>query len=120
MSDEEEGQMTGLIKKTVMAVALGATAISAAAPASAQRWHGGGYGWHGGGHYYRGGWGPGAAVGAGILGFALGAAATSSPRYGYGYGYYDRPYGYDYYPRCHRVMRWDPYYDDYVPVRYCD
>lgn len=39
--------------------------------------------------HWHGGWGPGPAIGAGIAGFALGAAAASSaPYYGYD-GYYD-------------------------------
>jgi hypothetical protein len=42
---------------------------------------------HWGGH---GHWGPGAAVGAGVAGFALGAAAVAANSQYYGYG----PYGY--------------------------
>ena len=49
---------------------------------------------HWGGH----GWGPGAAIGAGAAGFALGAAAASNAQY-YGYGPYSGYDGYyDYAP----------------------
>lgn len=61
-----------LLNKVLLAGALGATALAAAAPAEAHGW-------------YRGGRGNGAAVavGAGILGLAVGAAIAS-----------DRPRGY--------------------------
>lgn len=89
----------------------------------------------------------GAAIAAGIVGLALGAAIASGGRdrgyyydrgyYGrpyYGGGYYDRRYygppRYAYYgpPRgyyrpyhrsCRTVSRWDPYYGGYVRVRRC-
>ena len=75
-------------------------------------------GWHGG--YYHGGyrgWGPGAAVGAGLLGLAVGTAIAERP---YAPAYYGpRPvYGYGYSP-CGAHLRWDPYVRHYVRVGYC-
>lgn len=75
----------------------------------------------------------GAAVAAGVLGFALGATVGgngrtyySQPYYGYsrpyyggyyGRGYYRRPvYGYYPPPRTCTVWRWDPYYRRNMPV----
>ena len=123
--------MRKLITGTAAALALAATTLGAVAPAEAQ-WRGGGYRGHYGGHYggygghyYRGGR-TGAAVGAGILGLAVGAAlASSGPRGGYYYQpaprYYAPPpppvYGYGY---CHTEYRWDGYRGGYVPVRFCD
>lgn len=134
--------MTGMIKKAGLGIALAATAITAAAPADAQRWRGGR-------HYNRGGGN--AAAGAilgGIVGLGVGAAIASSnrDRYydrggyydrgyynrgGYGYApppraYYDRGYGYgygdgyDYRPRCWTQRQWDPYYGRPVRVRVCN
>lgn len=70
-----------LTKATVAGLA-GAVALSAAAPAEAHGWH-------------RGGDGAAVAVGAGILGLAVGAAiASDHPRYYYD----DYYYGPAYYP----------------------
>ncbi|GAA3251431.1 hypothetical protein GCM10020258_07210 [Sphingomonas yabuuchiae] len=86
--------MNGVWKKLGLGLALGATALTAAAPAEAQRW---GRGWGGGyGGYYhrdRGDAAAGALIG-GIVGLGIGAAIASSnqPRYvdrGY---YYNRGY----------------------------
>lgn len=125
--------MRKILTASVAAVALAATSLGAAAPAEAQRWHGGG-GYHGGyrGHY-RGG-GAGWAVGAGILGLAAGAALASNrgyygyapgyyaPAYGYAPGYYAPPPGYYYGGRgyCRSDWRWDGWAHRYVRVRYCD
>jgi hypothetical protein len=84
--------MRASLKKTVVgsltALALGISTVAAVTPASAQQpnpqwhqhpgahagnWHGGG----GGGHWHNGAWVP-AAVGLGILGLAVGAAAAAS------------------------------------------
>lgn len=78
--------MITLMKKAGLGIALAATALTAAAPADAQRW-GGGYR-----HYNRGGGD--AAAGAligGIVGLGLGAAIANSNRD----RYYDRGYAYD-------------------------
>ena len=75
--------MNGIIRKAGLALALGATALTAAAPAEAQRYYGRGYHHHGGNA-------AGAAVIGGLLGLGVGAAIASSNRpY-----YYDRGYGY--------------------------
>lgn len=126
--------MNSLLKKAGLGVAMAATALTVAAPASAQR-----YGYR---HYDRGGDAAGAAIVGGIIGLGLGAAIASSNNnryYDRGYynnGYYDRGYynnGYDrgYYPRngyynydyrpqrCWIERRFDPYYGRGVPVRVC-
>ena len=114
--------MNSFLKKAGLGAALAATALTAAVPAEAQRWHGGRGGWHG-----RGGNAAGAAVLGGILGLGVGAAIASNNRGYYGGGYYDgyrgpRGYYYDGYyrgPRCRTTFRWDPYYGERVPVRVC-
>lgn len=140
--------MNSLMKKAGLGVALAATALTAAAPADAQRYRGDRY-------YHRGGNGTGTAVVAGIAGLAIGAALASNnrDRYydrgyrggGYNRGYYDRGYNgyYDrgyypqrgyyrgdgyrdrgyrnggYYRECRIERRWDPYYGRSAPVRVC-
>ena len=67
--------ITRTFKHIAVAVGLaGAVSLAAVTPSSA-RWHG---------H-----WGPGAAIGAGIAGLALGAAAAAAAAA----PYYDAPYG---------------------------
>ncbi|WP_426290668.1 hypothetical protein [Sphingomonas sp. TWP1-3-1] len=123
--------MNGLMKKAGLGIALAATALTAAAPADAQRWGRGyrGGGW--GGYHHRGGGNvAGAAVLGGILGLGVGAAIARSNRDRYvdrGYyngGYYDGPpvrtyYRQDYRPRCWSEWRVDPYYGDQVQVQVC-
>ena len=129
----------GMLKKAGLGLVLAATALTAAAPAEAQRYGGRGYG-HGG---YRGHDNGGAVV-AGIAGLAIGAAIASSANdryrdryyddrgysrnYDYNYysdhGYYpdDGYYAYSYrsrYPHCYVEQRWDGYYGRNVRVRVC-
>lgn len=59
---------------SALAVAAGVS-LAAAAPASAQM---GPWWWHNHHHYYHGYYGPGPAIGAGILGFAAGAAIAGA------------------------------------------
>lgn len=71
----------------------------------------------------------GAAVAAGIVGLALGAALANGGRGSYADGYYYGPprYAYNYYygpryggPRhCRTRMVWDPYIGDYVQQTRC-
>lgn len=116
--------MNSFLKKAGLGMALAATALTAAAPADAQRW--GGYR----GHWHRGGGGN-AAAGAligGAIGLGLGAAIASSNRGRVYYAppppppppayYYDGYYR-DYAPRCWTSWRWDPYWGRDVPVRVC-
>jgi hypothetical protein len=132
--------MRKLITSAAAGLALAGTAIGAAAPADAQRWHGGrggygrGYGGFGGyGRGYGYGWhrgGSGAAVAAGILGLGVGAALASNrgyygggyygyaPVYGYGYAPPPPPYAYGGY--CRSDWQWDGYRGRYVRVRFCD
>jgi len=127
--------MTSIFTKTSLALALGATALTVAAPAEAQRY--GGHRGHGNG---------GTAIIAGIAGLAIGAAIVSSSRHrddrryddrrdgrydgryeardGYyddGNGYRDDQYrdGRDGYGdgRCHVESRWDRYSRERVQVR---
>lgn len=132
--------MNSLWKKIGLAAALGATALTAAAPAEAQRWGGG---W--GHRYYGHDDGTGTAIVAGIAGLAVGAAIAShnndryrdayyrdrgydayyDDRYYRSHGYYpnDGYYAYRYsrgYDRCWVERRYDRYYDEWVRVRVCD
>ena len=84
--------MRSIIKGIVAASLLAGATIAAAAPAEAQRWHGGygGYhGYYGGWHHHHGGVSTGTAVAAGLLGLGVGAAIASSDR---GPSYYDGGY----------------------------
>lgn len=116
--------MTILVKKAVLGTALGASLLTAVAPAAeAQRYH-----------RYRHRDNTGTAIVAGIAGLAIGAAlASGGRRYDYDRRYY-RDHGYypmdGYYYRDHyrryrgwercRIQRvWDPYLDRPVRVRYC-
>ena len=99
--------MRKILTGALAALTLGGAAVATATPAAA-------YGWHGG---YRGGWGPGAAIGAGLAGLVVGAAIADHPHYGYGYpGPYYAP---GYYGGCRSVVRWDPYWGGYQRVRAC-
>jgi hypothetical protein len=107
----EENAMIGFVKKAALGVALAASALAASSPAQARdRWH-------------RGNDGAAIAVGAGVLGLALGAAIASDrrDRY-YDGGYYERRYyrpypryrTYGYYAPPPRYYRYDrPYRSDY-------
>ncbi len=110
-------------------LAVGVVAATAA-PASAERWggHGYGHGYYGGHEYYGGrGYGGGALLGAGIAGLAVGAVLAGNhgygPHYGYGYGpryYGPRYYGYAPYGDAYCSVRrdvWDPYYGGYIVRR---
>ncbi len=111
-----------ILKKTGLAVALGATALTGLAiPAEAQRYRGNR-------HHDNSG----AAVVAGIAGIAIGAAiASNDHRYDYDRRYYsDHGYypvdGYYYRERyrsfrnCYDRVHWDRYLHRRVTVRYCD
>ncbi|SOB86522.1 hypothetical protein SAMN06297144_1628 [Sphingomonas guangdongensis] len=133
--------MRDLLKKATLGVALGASALTVAAPAEAQRW--GRYRHHRGDN-------TGTAIVAGIAGLAIGAALTSrdryDPRYDYDYrfydrrgyfpndgyyarryyndgyyndGYYNRGGYYGGYNRCVVRRVYDPYIGRRVRVRYC-
>lgn len=99
-----------MLNKATLAIVAGATALTAAAPAEAQRWR----------HRNN----DGAVIAAGIAGLAVGAAVASAGRnryydrgyyYGPRYGYYNRGYrGYygprNYYgppPRFRGYDRWE-------------
>lgn len=126
--------MKSMMKKAGLGFALAATALTAAAPAEAQRYYGRDYRRDNGG----------TAVIAGIAGLAIGAAIASNRNdrfrdrfyddrgfarnYDYNYysnhGYYpdDGYYAYNYRPRfnrCRVVRQWDPYYGQPVRIRVC-
>jgi hypothetical protein len=117
-----------MIKATLKKAAIAATALatvggaslSTAAPADAAPFHGGGYGGHGGfrGGYGFRGYGPGVAIGAGILGVAIGAS-LAHPYYGPTPGYYAGPgyWGYD--GACRSYWQWDARWGRYVRVDRC-
>jgi len=96
--------MNGIIKRAALGLTLAATAVTAAAPADAQRWRG----------YRRGGGdvATGALIG-GVVGLGLGAAIASSNRDRYYRDRYYAPRGY-YGPR--RGWRGDRGY--YAPRGY--
>lgn len=71
--------MTSVLKKAGLAVALGATALTVAAPAQAQRYY----------RHYGHGDVAGAAILGGLAGLAVGAAVADR---GYPVTYYDDPY----------------------------
>lgn len=115
--------MRKALTAAMAAITLGGAVCATAAPAQAQHYN---HGYYGGGHYYGHGYNNGgAAVAAGVVGLALGAAlASSSHGYGYNAGYYPPPaYGYSYgYVPAYRMCEttrwvWDPYYGRRVPVR---
>jgi hypothetical protein len=93
--------MANVMTKAVLGVTLAATALTAAAPADAQRWRRN----RGGGDVAAG------AVLGGIVGLGIGAAIASSNRDRFydrrfrGGGYYDRGFGYN---------RFNGYNDGYV------
>lgn len=112
----------------------GGVLATSAADARPHGYHGGGY-YHGGRYYYRDRHNGDAALAAGVVGLALGAALASGgghssyyyrdypppPRYYHRY-YGPPPYAYGYgYPRggCRTQTYWDPYYDTYVRRSTC-
>jgi hypothetical protein len=95
-----------LLKKAVLGAAVGAMAL-ATAPADARGYYR---------HYHHDD--AGVAIGAGILGLAVGAAIASSNNDRYYDGYYNYPYynGYQYYTPGYNVYYYPytyPYYDGY-------
>ncbi len=64
------------------------------------------------------GWGPGPAIGAGILGVAIGAS-LAHPYYGAPPAYYAGPGYYGYYEGCRSHWRWSPRWGRYVRVERC-
>lgn len=130
--------MRNFLTKATLGLTLGATALTVAAPAEAQRYRN-----------YRHRDNTGTALVAGVAGLAIGAALASNRdrRYGYDRGYYDRGYNYDRgyyrdrgyyndgyysrnyyrpyrgygrgYGRCDVRRVYDPYIGRSVRVRYC-
>ena len=94
-----------ILSKAILAIVAGATTLSFAAPAEAQRWR------------YRDRDNTGAVIAAGVAGLAIGAVAASAGRdryYNRGY-YYDRGY-YGPPPRAYYGPRYRGYYAP--PPRY--
>jgi hypothetical protein len=123
----KEATMRKALTAAMAAITLAGGVLATAAPAQAQRWHDGGYRGDYGRHYDRRDNG-GAAVAAGVVGLALGAALASNSHPYYGHSYYAAPYygpaygpayGYGYgYQTCETTRWvWDPYIGRRVPVR---
>jgi hypothetical protein len=89
-------------------ILIGATALLSFVSASAAASGANAYPWHGYG--YRG---PGVAVGAGLLGVAVGAS-LARPYYGPPPAYYAGPGYWAYYDGCRTYWRWDPYAGRYL------
>jgi hypothetical protein len=112
--------MRKILTAALAALTVGGAVAATAVPADAAP-----YGWHGG--YHGRGYGPGLAVGAGLLGLAVGASLAGPHYYGPGPGYYGPAYGpaygygpaYRYYGGCRVHYRWDPYAGRNVPVERC-
>lgn len=114
--------MRKVLTAALAAITLGGAVCATAAPAEARDHY------YGGGRYYGGHRhnDAGAAVAAGVLGLALGAAIASDHGYSnrgyYDRGYYDRGYypgyyGYGGYRTCETTRwAWDPYIGRRVPV----
>ena len=127
--------MTKWMKTGIAGLVAAGTLAATAAPAEAQRYR----------RHHRNHDGAALAIGAGIIGLGIAASLSNRDRY-YGGGYYDRGYGYygggyygagydPYYDRgyyrrssyrrgyyrnrCRSRLVFDPYYGDYVRVRYC-
>jgi hypothetical protein len=120
--------MTKWMKKGLAGLVVAGTLAATAAPAEAQRYR----------RHHRNNDGAALAIGAGIIGLGIAASLSDRDRY-YGRGYYGGGYygrGYDpyydrgyyrrsnyrrgyYRNRCRSRMVFDPYYGDYVRVRYC-
>jgi hypothetical protein len=118
MNFMKEANMRKALTAAMAAITLGGAISATALPADARPY---GHGYYGHG-YGRGNGG--AAVAAGVVGLALGAAIASNhgPYYRGGYGYYGGPaYAYGYGPGYATCMTtrwvWDPYYGRRVPVR---
>jgi opacity protein-like surface antigen len=115
--NSKEANMRKALTAAIAAITLGGAVCAAAAPAEAQHWRGGyGHGYYGGHYRHDNG---GAAVAAGVVGLALGAALASNHNYYHG-GYYAPAYAYDYpaYRTCETTRWvWDPYVGHRVPVR---
>ena len=113
--------MKRIVTGALAALTIGGALAASTVPASADprgHWDGGGRGgWRGDHDGWRGDRG-GDALGAGLVGLALGAALTGGSGYGYAPGYYYPP---PYYavPRCRVEMRWDPRWGGYDRVRVC-
>ena len=119
--------MNKFLTKSVLGATLAATALTAAAPADAQRYRRG----------YRHDNGAGTAIIAGVAGLAIGAAIASSnnrDRYYRDDYYYNNNYRYNdynyprynnyyyrerYVQRCRMERRYDPYYGGTYRVRVC-
>jgi len=95
------------MSKTLKKIAIGAAALATVAGASIAT-----------SADARPGWGPGAAIGAGILGVAVGAS-LARPYYGPPPGYYAGPGYWGYYDGCRSYWRWSPRWGRYVRVERC-
>ena len=109
-----------LIGATALLTLGGATMASTAA--DAYPWHPGWRGgWHGGwwrGGYRPYGYGPGAVLGAGVLGVAVGAS-LAHPYYGPPPALYAGAGYWGYYGGCRGYWRWSGYAGRYVRVQRC-
>jgi hypothetical protein len=100
--------MGNLVRSAVLAATLAASTLVAGAPAQARDYY---Y------RHHRGGDDAAIAIGAGLVGLAIGAAIASDGRHGRYYdGYYDSGYyNRGYYPQGYAYPRYQGYYYDSYP-----
>jgi hypothetical protein len=106
-----------MIKQTLKKALVGVAAVATLAGATFATTAADAHPW-GGGWGYRGP-GPAAAIGAGLLGVAIGASLAHPYYAPPPVAYYDGPGYWGYYGGCRSYWRWSPRWGHYVRVTSC-